>query len=297
MLKQIFSLEQESKSSLEHILQSSLQLKDTVLKQGWSAVALNQNFLVFQVFFEPSTRTRVSFETAALRLGLRHSYFQMDAFTSLSKGESLIDSLRIFEHNRPDLMVIRSGQHSEIKGFYSSSSVPIICAGYGELYHPTQALLDLMTILECQKIQHLDELKLLFVGDVKNSRVAHSHSVLASKLGHQLAQCAEEGHLSSNPEWKKFTSLDEAMQWADVVVRLRTQKERGSKDVSKEYKITAEALEKHQALLMHPGPFLRDEDFEFHLPEHKQSLIWQQKENGHYLRALLMKSMLLKEDI
>lgn len=297
MLTKIFSFKQESKGTLESILRSSLELKKQVAEKGWGPQALDQPYLVFQVFFEPSTRTRVSFETAAQRLGARHSYFQMDGFTSMSKGESIADSLRVFEMNHPDLMIIRSGEHTDVSEFYQNTSIPVICAGYGELYHPTQALLDLMTIMEYKKSDTTSGLKLLFVGDVKHSRVAHSHLELASKLGYELGQCAQESHWSEDPLWKKFLNLNEALEWADVVIRLRTQKERGAEEVSRSYMITQEHLLKHNLPLMHPGPFLRNEDFEFHLAEHQNSLIWKQKENGHYVRAYLMKALLTKENI
>ncbi|MCO5114274.1 MAG: hypothetical protein M9899_08865 [Bdellovibrionaceae bacterium] len=297
MLTQIFSLKQESPSDLESILRSSLALKQQVAQKGWSSLALDQPYLVFQIFFEPSTRTRVSFETAAQRLGARHSYFQMDGFTSMSKGESIADSLKVFEMNHPDLLIIRSGEHIDVEQFYQNTSIPIICAGYGELYHPTQAFLDLVTIMEYKDTERVSGLKLLFVGDAKHSRVAHSHSVIAQKLGYELGQCADPAHWSGESHWQKFSNLDEAMDWADVVIRLRTQKERGALDVSKDYMITQKLLEKHDVPLMHPGPFLRNEDFEFGLAEHKNSLIWQQKENGHYVRAFLMKALLTKEKI
>lgn len=297
MLTKIFSLQQEPKSTLESILRSSLTLKQTVKEQGWSAVAINKPHIVYQIFFEPSTRTRVSFETAAHRLGVQHSYFQMDEFTSISKGEGILDSLNVFKANLPDLIIIRSGVHADVEKFFETCDIPLICAGYGQLYHPTQAFLDLMTIMEYQNTLSVAGLKLLFVGDIKNSRVAHSHSIMSEKLGYELAQCAEEQHLSSEPHWKKFTQLDEAMNWADVVIRLRTQKERGSADVSKDFRITQALLEKHDIPLMHPGPFLRGEDFEDSLAEHRNSLIWKQKENGQYVRAFLMKALLNKEKI
>lgn len=297
MLTKIFSLKQESPGALESILRSSLALKHQVARCGWASQALDTPYVVFQIFFEPSTRTRVSFETAAQRLGLRHSYFQMDGFTSISKGESLADSLRVFEMNHPDLLIIRSGEHMEIEEFYQNTSIPIICAGYGERYHPTQAFLDLVTVMEYKDTDSVSGLKLLFVGDVKHSRVAHSHSELAQKLGYELGQCSEPTHWSAEPHWNKFSKLNEAMDWADVVIRLRTQKERGATQVSQDYKITRQLLEAHNLPLMHPGPFLRNEDFEFDLAEHKNSLIWKQKENGHYVRAFLMRALLTKENV
>lgn len=295
MPTKILSLSQESQTTLESILSSSLSLKYTVKEKGWGTVALNKSFFVFQIFFEPSTRTRVSFETAAGRLGVTHSYFQMDGFTSMSKGEGVLDSLRVFEQNAADLFIIRSGTHPEVLKFFESCQKPMISAGYGELYHPTQALLDLITILEHKK--SLNGLNVLFVGDIKNSRVAGSHSIIAPKLGYNLGQCSEEKHWLTDAHWQKFTDLKQAMQWADVVIRLRTQKERGSESVSKDYMITRELLEKSNTLLMHPGPFLRGEDFEEDLPEHKNSLIWQQKENGLYVRAYLIKQLLTGETL
>src|SRR5690606_4742565 len=95
-------------------------------EKGWESVAINKPKLVFQIFFEASTRTRVSFETAAQRLGVKHSYFQMDGFTSMSKGEGVLDSLRVFEQNQPDLFIIRSGTHPEVLKFFETCPQPMI---------------------------------------------------------------------------------------------------------------------------------------------------------------------------
>lgn len=261
-------------------------LKASVLNSGWHQHEFKKSPLIAQIFFESSTRTRSSFELAAQRLNARFSHFQMDEATSLSKGESVYDSMRVFEGLNPDLIIFRSKSDSGLNQFLENTKIPYVCAGLGSEFHPTQGLLDLFTIQEAIQ-KDLKDVKLLFVGDTKASRVVGSHLELAQVIGHKVFQCSDEKHSLSGLE--NIQNLDEAIDHADVIIRLRTQKERGSTGLDDRFMIKEKHLK--NKLLMHPGPFLRGEDFESHLPEHTQSLIWKQKENGLYVRAMVFKKI------
>jgi aspartate carbamoyltransferase catalytic subunit len=269
-------------------LNKAHHLKTSVLKNGWEAQELKTAKLVVQIFFEPSTRTRVSFELAAQRLNLRFSHFQMDESTSLAKGESIYDSLKVFEGLNPDLFIFRSKSDAGLNRFFENTKIPFVCAGLGNEYHPTQALLDVFTIQESVK-KDLKDTRVVFVGDTKASRVVSSHIELSKLLGYKIIQCSDKDHSSVDIE--NIPDLNKSIEQSDVIIRLRTQKERGSVGLGDNFKIQAHHLKSKDKYLMHPGPFLRNEDFESDLPEHPQSLIWKQKENGLYVRAMVYKKI------
>lgn len=288
MFNRLCSFKDFKSSDILTFIEDTHNLKRSVLRHGWHSEEFNSPKLAVQIFFESSTRTRVSFELAAHRLNLKFSHFQMDASTSLAKGESILDSMRVFEGLNPDLIIFRSKSDDGLKQYMNDTKIPFICAGFGHEYHPTQALLDLFTISEVTP-KNIKDLTLLFVGDTKASRVVGSHLELAQILGHKILQCSDEKHSLSSIE--NITDLKQAVSQADFIIRLRTQKERGSELVDEKFQVRAEHLQDKKKYLMHPGPFLRGEDFDPNLPEHPQSLIWKQKENGLYVRAMLYKKI------
>lgn len=288
MFNRLCSFKDFKSSDILAFIDETAELKKSVLRHGWHSQEFNSPKLVTQIFFESSTRTRVSFELAAHRLNLRFSHFQMDDSTSLAKGESILDSLRVFEGLCPDLIIFRSQSDDGINEFMKRTKIPFLCAGLGHEFHPSQALLDLFTIREVTS-KDFKDLTLLFVGDTKASRVVGSHLELSRLLGHKILQCSDEKH--SLVDIENIPSLDEAVTKADFIIRLRTQKERGSNLAGENFKIDSKHLNDKTKFLMHPGPFLRGEDFEESLPEHPQSLIWNQKENGLYVRAMLYKKI------
>lgn len=286
MFNRLRSFKDFKASDILDFLAETHDFKTAVLKSGWRPFEFKQSPLIAQIFFESSTRTRVSFEFAAQRLNARLSHFQMDESTSMAKGESIYDSLRIFEGLNPDLIVFRSKEDEGLNRFLEQTQVPYVCAGLGKEFHPTQALLDLFTIQEAIGMD-LKNLKLLFVGDTKASRVVGSHVELAKLLGHKIYQCSDEKHSLQGLE--NIPALEEAIEASDIIIRLRTQKERGSEGLDHKFMIQEKHLK--NKFLMHPGPFLRNEDFESHLPEHTRSLIWKQKENGLYVRAMVYRKI------
>ena len=288
MFNRLCSFKDFKSSDILAFIEDTHNLKKSVLSHGWNSQEFKSPKLAIQVFFESSTRTRVSFELAAHRLNLKFSHFQMDASTSLAKGESILDSMRVFEGLNPDLIIFRSKSDDGLKQFMNDTKTPFICAGLGHEFHPSQALLDLFTISEVTQ-KSFKDLTLLFVGDTKASRVVGSHLELAQILGHKILQCSDEKHSLSTIE--NITDLKQGVSQADFIIRLRTQKERGSELIDDKFKIRTDHLQGDCKFLMHPGPFLRGEDFDPNLPEHPQSLIWKQKENGLYVRAMLYKKI------
>ena len=282
-------------------------LKESIQSQGWATCPPAQNpKLIIQMFFESSSRTRMSFEIAAHRLGHSFIHYQMDESTSHSKGESVKDSLKLASSYGADVVIYRVSEAECVKTLKEENGTcKFICAGAGTLYHPTQALLDTYTLYEYLRSHKrsldspstglLEGLKIVFIGDVLNSRVFYSHWELSQVLGYSVGQCTAS--FREVPGTSRFHDLEEAALWADVIVRLRDQKERGASLSPSQYILKSHVLDDNPLkLLMHPGPFLRGEDLEFNLPEHKQSLIWKQKENGLYVRLALLKS-LWEEDV
>lgn len=289
MFNQLNTLRNLSKEDIFVFFKEIKGLKNLVSRQGWETVSSDKpkNKLIAQVFFESSTRTRISFEFAAQRLNLKLSHFQMDDSTSLSKGETIEDSLKVVEALNPDLIIYRSKQSDGLEKFFSETKIPFVCAGYGTDYHPSQALLDMYTLFEFYG-EKISDLKMLFVGDTKFSRVVGSHLELSKILGYSIKQCSDDDH--SRDTIENVRDLSKAVVTSDVIMRLRTQTERGSKKIDSRLMVKAAHLNA-EVLLMHPGPFIRGEDFEYELPEHPKSLIWKQKENGLYVRAMILKKI------
>ena len=194
-------------------------------------------------FFEASTRTRFSFEAAAFRLGLQTMTLSDVASSSQSKGETYSDTLSTIAAMQPDVIVCRSTDEVDMAKHSERLGCPFVNAGRGQFEHPTQALLDMMTIQE--SFSQTAGLKFVFVGDVAHSRVAASNLFLLQSMGVEVAICAPRGFLPAGEAWsqlKKFETVHEAADWADVVMALRIQLERGADPM------TADELSKFQAI-------------------------------------------------
>lgn len=254
--------------------------------------------VVALVFFEPSTRTRFSFEMAAQRLGVKTVSFVADASTSVAKGESLHETLQTLIAMRPDLLVVRHSGDRAVEYLLKTTATPIINAGNGVEEHPTQALLDAMTIFERKK--KLEGEKILFIGDVEHSRVARSDRSLFLKMGAEVAVCAPKRFAPKTLDWletKQFSSLSEGLKWCTVCVGLRIQKERHQNvesGVSNEY-IENFRLDKKnlsnlnsEAIIMHPGPFVDGVDLNHEILNDPRCVIHEQVTNGVYMRMAVM---------
>jgi aspartate carbamoyltransferase catalytic subunit len=248
-------------------------------------------------FFEPSTRTQVSFEIAALRLGLCPLTFVADGSTSVAKGESLHETLVTLLAMRPDALVIRFGQDPLIEQTVRESKIPIFNAGSGVQEHPTQALLDAMTIQE--KLKTIQGQRVVYIGDVEHSRVARSGRALLTRLGAEVAVCAPVSLMPASADWAgalRFQSLAEALDWSTVAVGLRLQTERHKSEkvvateYAKSYRLDNQSLAKFRrdGLIMHPGPFLPNVDLHEEILSDPRCVVREQVTNGVYIRMAVM---------
>ncbi|HET9182969.1 MAG TPA: aspartate carbamoyltransferase catalytic subunit [Candidatus Angelobacter sp.] len=250
------------------------------------------------LFYEASTRTRVSFEFAAKLLGTHTSLISSFA-SSIEKGESLVDTGKTLQALGADCIILRHPCSGAPGVLARNLRVPIINAGDGMHEHPSQALLDAYTILRHRK--SLKGLKVTMVGDIQHSRVVRSNIHLLSKFGAQVVLCGPPELLPDMaetlaPNVKVIRHMEEAMRRADVVMMLRVQKERlaGLKlDVGKyvaQYQLTAERLKlaRPDVLLMHPGPMIRGMEIQSDLADGPHAVIEEQVHNGVYVRMAIL---------
>lgn len=257
------------------------------------------------LFFEPSTRTKISFEMACHRLGVNVVHFDQHT-SSTNKGESLVETLRNIEAMGADLLVVRHGSQIDISELYKLN-IPVISGGSGSVSHPTQALLDLFT-LQKEKLTNKNK-KLLFLGETSLNRVANSHKSLLIDWGFEMAySCPKECCVTeSSKELKYFENKEEALAWADIVMVLRLQEERrvfSSKfleNYKQKYQLTLKNIEKANLektdplKVMHPGPYVEGLDLEKVVTDYKHSFIYKQVSNSVPVRAAIIQS-LLEED-
>jgi aspartate carbamoyltransferase catalytic subunit len=250
-------------------------------------------------FFEPSTRTRVSFEIAAQRLGMDVVNLAMEG-SSVQKGESLLDTVKTLVAMRPDALVVRH-RGSGVPHFLAQhTELPILNAGDGTHEHPTQALLDALTILDHKG--RLKGLKVAILGDILHSRVARSNIHLLSKYGVEIVLGGPPPLVPTMfkrlaPGVEVCHRLEEAVRGADAVMMLRVQFERQREplfaspaEYARHYCLTTERLAqaKPDAIVMHPGPFLRDVDIAGEVADSPRSVIPHQVENGVAVRMALL---------
>jgi aspartate carbamoyltransferase catalytic subunit len=257
---------------------------------------------VLLLFYEASTRTRVSFEFAAKTLGASTALVQAAA-SSIEKGESLIDTGYTVRALGADCVVIRHPASGAPHLLARHLDVPVINAGDGMHEHPTQALLDAYTILKHKP--KLAGLRVVIVGDIYHSRVARSAVYLLTKLGAHIVLCgppelAPEVAGTLAPNVTVTRHLEGALRGADVVMMLRIQKERlGTLQLRLDdyigyYQLTAERLKlaKRDAIVMHPGPMIRGLEIAGDVADSPQSVIREQVENGVYVRMAVLATAL-----
>jgi aspartate carbamoyltransferase catalytic subunit len=254
-------------------------------------------------FFEPSTRTRLSFELAAHRLGCQVVSFSASG-SSLEKGESFADTLRTLEAMGADAIVLR---HFASGAAYAAAGVltraTLINAGDGMAEHPTQALLDARTLLDV--FGSLDGKRIAIIGDCLHSRVFRSDYALFQMLGAQIGICAPPllmPRLLQDAAVERFPDVNAALTWADAVVVLRLQRERMAAglvpslaDYRRRYAVTLERLERSSAYVLHPGPVNPGVELDAAAVEHPRSLIVRQVANGVLIRTALLIEILAQD--
>lgn len=303
--RSLLSIDELSRSEVDQIFSLAKVFKFHV-QQGQVPPIVNREFaatrVVSEVFFETSTRTRLSFQMACHRLGVKVHGMDLLSGSSVKKGESIVETIENIAAMGADLLVVRSGGGTDVDQCLRDLPMPVINAGAGSIGHPTQALLDLMTLLEWRS--QVEGLKLLFVGDVRHSRVANSNLPLLRLFGVQVAYCAPEAFAPNEPTWSSipsFATLDEGLKWCDVVMGLRVQEERhqgaGGYDREKyieHYRLDAKSLNhlSPQGLILHPGPFLAGVDLAREVLEDPRCRIREQVTNGVYVRMALISLLL-----
>lgn len=271
------------------------------LKSGAAIKSLDGR-VILTLFFEDSTRTRTSFKIAAKRLGAE--VVNWDVKTSaLSKNESLLDTIQTLGAMQPDAVIVRSREYNAPHFISGQVACPVINAGDSTREHPTQALLDALTMREAKGA--LETLTVAICGDVAHSRVAGANIRLLGKMGATVRVIAPESLMPQEfpaEGVETYTDLKEGLPGCDIVMALRIQKERmESADipdtawVHKHYGITLDRLNLAgpEALLMHPGPMNRGIEVDESLPDDPQrSLILQQVANGVWVRMAVLEEML-----
>ena len=301
-LRHLLSLETLDRQMIESLLDRA----DTFLRPGGELPARTsalEGRTVTNLFFEPSTRTRASFELAAKRLGA--DVLSLDVSTSSrAKGESLLDTIRTLQAMSVDIFVVRDAQAGVpdyIAGLVEPH-VSILNAGESHVNHPTQGLLDVLTIRRHKGA--FGNLAVAIVGDIQHSRVARSTGQALVTLGvGELRLVAPEGLAPDPAEFPqaRFTGLEEGLKDADVVMALRVQKERmaaseipDAADYFRRFGLTPErmALARDDAIVMHPGPMNRNVEISDVVADCPNSVIEEQVTHGVAVRMAVMEAVM-----
>lgn len=263
---------------------------------------LLQGKTIVNLFFESSTRTRTSFEIAGRRLGAEILSITASG-SSVSKGESLVDTLNTLGAMRPDAIVMRHSASGAPHFLSRYLPVPIVNAGDGTHEHPTQALLDALTILDRRKT--LEGLRVAIIGDIAHSRVARSNIFLLSKFGAQIVLCGPASLLpreiaSIAPGVELASEMEKAIAGVDVIMMLRVQLERQheaafpANEYFRFFGLRSEHMEraKPDVIVMHPGPMNRGQEISSEVADSQSSAILNQVGNGIAVRMAVLERVL-----
>ena len=286
-MKGLLTLKSLSNEQIHDILTYAISLKE-----GLEVSYEGKKFST--LFFENSTRTHYSFVAAMMNLGIKVIDVNVTG-SSVNKGESLYDTVKTFEALGVDGVVIRHSQDEYFKEL-EGINIPIFNGGDGKTNHPTQSLLDLMTIYE--EYGHFEGLKCCIIGDISHSRVAHTNITVMQQLGMDVyVSGPEEFNDNSAP----YLTIDEALKTCDVIMLLRVQFERHSENMSmtneeyhKEFGLTLERVSKMKdnAIIMHPAPVNRGVEIASDVVECEKSRIFKQMTNGVYVRMAVISMVL-----
>lgn len=295
-LKHLLTAESLSDQEVMGLIQRAQQFK-----QGDRSQLNEQQFFTANLFFENSTRTHKSFEVAEKKLGI--DVIEFDAKTSsVSKGESLYDTVLTMSAIGVHACVIRHGEENYYNELIESKTITtsIINGGDGSGNHPTQCLLDLLTIYE--EFGEFENLEIAICGDLTHSRVANSNMKMLKRLGANLFFCGpDEWYNKQYEAYGEFITIDEAIKKVDVMMMLRVQHERheeghafSKENYHRDYGLTNQRakLMKQKAIIMHPAPVNRDVELADELVESYQSRITQQMSNGVFMRMAILEAIL-----
>lgn len=295
-IKHLLGLEGVPRDDINAILDTAFSFRE-VLERPVKKVPTLQGKTVVNLFFEPSTRTRISFELAEKRLSADIVNFSAST-SSLRKGESLKDTVQNILAMKVDAIVMRHSDPGAAKLLTSFVDAVVINAGDGTHEHPTQALLDMMSMRE--KLGTLEGINVAIVGDIKHSRVALSNIYGLTTMGANVVVCGPPTFIPLGIEElgvRVIYDLDEVLQLADVVMVLRIQKERMGKgffpslrEYRRQFGLTRERLEKvkRKLIIMHPGPMNRGVEIDSEVAESEHSIILHQVLNGVAVRMAVL---------
>ncbi len=294
--KHILGLEDLSSADIDFILNTADSFKE-ISSRPIKKVPTLRGKTVIHLFFEPSTRTRLSFEIAAKRMSA--DTFNIAASTSSAqKGETLVDTARNLTAMNPDIIVIRHSSSGSPRLLANHIKASVINAGDGAHEHPSQGLLDLMTVKE-QK-GRISGLKIAIIGDIAHSRVAHSDIIGFSKMGAEVRVSGPATMLPPGIDKlgaRVCRTREEAVEDADVVMALRIQKERQTdplfptlREYAACFGISKKVLKSAgpDAMVMHPGPINRGVEMDPDVADGRRSVILEQVTNGVAIRMALL---------
>lgn len=288
-MKNVVAMDNLTNDEVYALIKRGLELKagETPIKRS--------DLFAANLFFENSTRTKHSFEVAEHKLGLNIINFET-ATSSINKGETLYDTCKTLEMIGCNLLVIRHPEREYYKQL-EKLNVPIVSGGDGSGEHPSQCLLDLMTMYE--RFGKLEGLKIVIVGDIKNSRVARSNYNILTRLGAEVKFVCPE--IFRDDSLGEVVNFDDVIGNIDVCMLLRVQHERHDglvlfekEQFHKQYGLTVERYNKlkEDAIVMHPAPVNRDVEIADELVEADKSVIFEQMKNGMYMRQAILEKII-----
>lgn len=294
--KDLLGLEYLTREEIEFVLETAQSFKEVTTREIKKVPALRGKTVV-NLFYEPSTRTRVSFEVAAKRLSADVINIAVET-SSVRKGETLIDTAKNLEALKADIIVVRHNYSGAPLMLARSVNISVVNAGDGWHEHPTQALLDIFTLKE--KLGTIEGLQVSIVGDIAHSRVARSNIWGLTKLGAKVTVCAPKMLIPCAVEQmgvRVTYDIEEALNNADAVNVLRMQFERDTEsafpqqlEYFKNFGLTSERLSKakRDILVMHPGPINRGIEMSSDVADGPHSVILEQVTNGIAVRMAVL---------
>lgn len=289
-MRHFISLDQFSEEEILDLLLAAREFEEKEAK-------ITKQLFVGNLFFEPSTRTKMSFEIALKKLGLEVLNFSAE-HSSVEKGESLYDTVKTFEALGAHALILRHEDNYWYESLKNSLSIPLINAGAGTKEHPSQSLLDLYTIHK--QFNTLENITITIIGDIKHSRVAQSNTKILDRLGAEVLLCAAEPFIDEDLPYS-YISIDQAVEISDVVMLLRPQTERHRQrevfdNYLTNYGLTKdrERKMKENAIILHPAPIHRGVEIDSSLVESRRSRIFEQMRNGVFIRMAIV-TKILKE--
>ena len=295
--KHLLGIKDLQRSDIESILTTAKQFKE-VLQRPIKKVPSLRDTTIVNLFYENSTRTRISFELAEKRLSADTINFSSSG-SSVSKGESLLDTVNNILSMKVDMVVLRHSASGAPHFLAQHIPAAIINAGDGINEHPTQALLDAFSIVD--KLGSLEGKKVVLIGDIMHSRVALSNIYLLKKMGAEVMVAGPPTlipkHITEALDVQVEYNLKKALQWCDVANVLRIQLERQNqvlfsslREYNLAYGVSKKLLDSlnKEIIIMHPGPINRGVEIDSDVADSNQSIILQQVENGVAIRMAVL---------